>query len=100
MLEACIEMGLKAEFANDGVVVAVYMGVDAIHALEYLPDHAGKRLGKRNTCNSQKELISRPNTHANPAREHGLIVNVALDPSHQMLDVCWCRHFGRSFVVV
>lgn len=49
MLEACIEVSLEAKFANDGVVVTVNMGVDTIHALEYLSDHAGEGLGEGNT---------------------------------------------------
>lgn len=33
------------------------------------------------------------------AGEQLLVVNVALNPGHEMLDVCWGGHFGRSFVV-
>ena len=33
LLKAGIEVRLQAQFANHGVVVAVYMGVDAVHAL-------------------------------------------------------------------
>jgi hypothetical protein len=50
VLEACIKVSLEAEFANDGVMVAVDVGVDTIHALEYLSNHAGERLRKGNAC--------------------------------------------------
>lgn len=36
LLEARVEVGLEAELADDGVVVAVDVGVDAVHALEDL----------------------------------------------------------------
>jgi len=48
VLEACIEVSLEAEFANDWVVVAIDMCVYTIHSLEDLPDHARKGLGKGN----------------------------------------------------
>lgn len=50
LLEACVEMGLEAELADDGIVVAVNVCVDAVHALEDLADESGKRLGERHTC--------------------------------------------------
>lgn len=34
-----------------------------------------------------------------PAGKHLLIVNVSLDPGHEMLNVCWGRHFGWPFVI-
>ena len=48
VLKACIEVSLEAQFANDWIVVAVDVGVNTIHSLEDLPDHAGKRFGKGN----------------------------------------------------
>ncbi len=36
----------------------------------------------------------------NSAWKHGLIVDIALNPSHQVLDVCWRRHLSRSLVVL
>jgi hypothetical protein len=44
MLEAGVEMCLESELANNRVVVAVYVGIDAIHSLEDLPDHAWEGL--------------------------------------------------------
>jgi hypothetical protein len=46
LLEAGVEMGLEAQLADDGVVVAVDVGVDAVHALEDLADQSWKRLGE------------------------------------------------------
>jgi len=40
VLEAGIEMSLKAKFSDDGIVMAIYVGVDAVHPLEDLPNHA------------------------------------------------------------
>jgi hypothetical protein len=36
----------------------------------------------------------------NPARENRFIVNVALDPGHQVFDICWCWHFRGTLVVL
>ena len=34
------------------------------------------------------------------AGEYGLVVNIALDPAHQMFDVCRCRHLCRALEVL
>ena len=34
------------------------------------------------------------------AGEYGFIVNVALDPAHQVFDVRGCSHLGRSLEVL
>lgn len=38
--------------------------------------------------------------HTDSAGEHLLVIDVALDPSHQVLDVLWCGHLGWSLVVL
>lgn len=38
LLEACVQMWLEAELTDYGVVVAVNVCVDAVHALEDLTD--------------------------------------------------------------
>ena len=53
VLEAGIEMCFKTEFANHRVVVAVDVGVNAVHAFEYLADHAWKGFGEGNTWGCQ-----------------------------------------------
>jgi hypothetical protein len=40
MLETSVEVSLKAELSNNGVVVAIDVGVDTVHSLENLSDHA------------------------------------------------------------
>ena len=47
MLEAGVEMSLKTEFTDDWVVVAIDVGVNTIHSLEYLSDHAREGLWER-----------------------------------------------------
>jgi hypothetical protein len=47
MLETSVEMSLKTEFTDDWVVVAVDVGVNTIHSLEYLSNHAREGLWKR-----------------------------------------------------
>lgn len=35
-----------------------------------------------------------------PAGEHLLIVDIALHPTHQMLDILRSRHLGRALVIL
>jgi hypothetical protein len=46
LLKARVEVGLQAEFSNDGVVMTVDVCVDPVHPLENLSDKGGKRLGE------------------------------------------------------
>lgn len=56
LLEARVQVRLETELSDDRVVVAVDVGVYAIHTLEDLADERGERLWERNTCkNSQRE---------------------------------------------
>lgn len=36
----------------------------------------------------------------NAAREHRFVVNIALNPCHEMLDIFGCRHLSRTLVVL
>lgn len=83
LLEARVEVGLEAELADDGVVVAVDVGVDAVHALEDLAHGLGEGLGEG---------------HADARGQHALVVDVALDPAHELLDVGRGGHLGRALV--
>lgn len=83
LLEARVEVGLEAELADDGVVVAVDVGVDAVHALEDLAHGLGEGLGEG---------------HADARGQHALVVDVALHPAHQLLDVGRGGHLGRALV--
>ena len=50
VLEACVEVSFEAKFTNDRVVVAIDVSVDAIHALEYLSNHAREGFWEWDTC--------------------------------------------------
>lgn len=50
LLEAGVEVRLEAKLADYGVMVAVDVGVDAVHALEDLAHESRERLGERHTC--------------------------------------------------
>ena len=84
VFEACVEVSLETKLAYNGIMVAVNVRVDTVHALEYLSDHAGEGFREWDT---------------NSAWEHRLVVYVALNPSHQMLDVCRCGHFGGPLIL-
>jgi len=49
VLETSVEMSLETELTDDWVVVAIDVGVDTVHALEYLSDHAREGLRERYT---------------------------------------------------
>lgn len=49
MLETCVEMSFKTQLSNHGIVVAVDMCIDTIHALEDLSNHAWERFWERHT---------------------------------------------------
>ena len=48
MLEARVQMRLQAQLHDDRVVVAVYVRVDAIQALEELADESREGFGEGN----------------------------------------------------
>lgn len=48
LLEAGVEVGLETKLADDGIVVAVDVGVDTIHALEDLTDKRRETLREGN----------------------------------------------------
>lgn len=83
LLEAGVEVGLEPELADDGVVVAVDVGVDAVHSLEDLADERGKCFGEG---------------HADARRHDRLVIDVALHPRHELLDVRRGRHLGRALI--
>ena len=51
LLEAGVQMRLQAKLPDDRVVVAVYMGVDSVHALEDLSNKGREGLRERHSCN-------------------------------------------------
>lgn len=84
VFEAGVEMWLKTEVYNYVVVMAVDVGVHTVQTLENLSKRRLEVLGKRNT---------------DAAGKHLLIVNIALYPCHQVLNVFWCWHLGGLFEV-
>lgn len=85
VLEAGVEMRLETESDDDRVVVAVDVRVDAVEALEKLTDQGRELLGEGDT---------------NARGEHGLVIDVGLDPGHQVFNVFWGGHLGRLLVVL
>lgn len=79
VLETRVQMRLEAQVHDHLVVVAVDVCVDAVQALEQLPDRRGEVFGERD---------------ADARRECRFVVDVRLHPRHQMLDVPWRRHLG------
>jgi hypothetical protein len=107
LLEAGVEVRFQPQLADDGVVMAVDVGVDTIHALEDLADVRGEGLGEGDACGYQRSVmsvlaISRAVDCAltDTAGQHRLVVNGSLNPSHQLLDIGRCRHLGRFLVVL
>lgn len=50
MLETRVEVWLEAEVHDNGVVVAVDVGVDTVETLEDLADETGEGLGEWDAC--------------------------------------------------
>lgn len=96
MLEACIQVRFEAKVDDDRIVVAVDMGVHAVHALEDLEEERLERLREGYawwlSAAHQNKYREDVDEHTNSAREHLLIVYIALHPRHQMLNVLRCRH--------
>lgn len=65
--------------------MAVDMGVDTIHSLEDLAYQGWEGLWEGD---------------AYAAGHDSLIVNTALNPSHELLDVSGCSHLGRTLKVL
>lgn len=51
LLEAGVQVRLQAKLTDDRVVVAVDMGVDTVHALEYLSNQRREGLWERHAYN-------------------------------------------------
>jgi hypothetical protein len=84
MFETGVKMSLKTKLTYNRVMVTVYVSIYAIHPLEDLSNHAGEGLWERD---------------ANSAGENGLVVYVALNPTHEVFNVRWCWHFRWPLVV-
>lgn len=85
MLEAGVQMWFEAKLNDDGVMMAIDMSIDAIEAFEDVAKESGKCLREG---------------YADPAGKHLLVVDVALDPGHEVLYVFGCWHLGGLLVVL
>jgi len=59
----------------------------------------GKDLGKGTPRIVSRTPLSKLFSRTNSAWEYSFVINIALNPAHQMLNVRRCGHFGRSLVV-
>jgi hypothetical protein len=85
MLEACVEMRFKAELNDDGIMVTVDMSVNAVQTFKDITEKRRESLRERNTDST---------------REHLLVVDVALYPGHEVLNILWCGHLGGLLIVL
>ena len=62
----------------------------------------GKDLGKGTPGDVSKgHMCGRRGSHyTNSAGKDSFVVNIALNPSHKVLDVCWCGHLCGPFEVL
>ena len=79
VLEARIQMRLKTQMHHDRVMMTVDVRIDTVETLEQLSYGAGKVFGKGN---------------ADAGGKGGFVVDVGLDPGHEVLDVLGCGHLG------
>lgn len=83
------------------------MGVHTVHSLEDLANERSKRLGERDAYEQCKQPNSRQGEYedikrevlTNLARHDRLVVDVGLDPRHQLLYIGRCSHLGWPLVV-
>ena len=85
VFEACVEVRLKTELDDDGVVMAVDVCIDTVQALEHVANEGWEGLREWNT---------------DTAGEHLLIVDIRLHPRHQVFNILGCGHLSRSLVVL
>ena len=103
LLEAGVQMRFQAKLTDDRVVVAVDVCVDTVHALEYLSNQRRESLWERHACSGLVHELHAVRISKNPTNSTGknsFIVDIALHPSHQLLDVGRCSHLGWTLVVL
>ena len=78
LLETCVQVRLKTKLTNHGVVVAVDMSVDTVHALEDLADQRRERLGEGDTLSLSATVPKMWDIamHTNFARQYLFVVDV------------------------
>lgn len=82
--------------------MTVNVGVNPVESFENLTDQDWECSWKGHAWHSKSALsgISYFFEPTYPAREHRFVVDIALDPCHQMLDIFRCRHLGRSLEIL
>ena len=102
VLEAGVEMRLKTQLADDWVVVAVDVCVNTVHPLEDGANGRWECPWERNAWQGLSALSRTQVTDSFTIRawEDGLVVNVALNPSHQVLNVGWSWHLRWTLEVL
>ena len=106
VFEAGVEMGLETQVHDDRVMVAVDVCVDAVQAFEDLPDQSRESLGERDAyqpnefLSGRRAYVCKVSSRTDLARKHLFIVDVALNPAHQMFDIIRGGHFRRTFVIL
>ena len=102
VFEACVQMWLESQLRNYWVMVAVYVGIDSVQPLEELLDQRWECLREGNSWKRVSAFAGSSELTVvltDSARKHGFIVDIALNPSHQVLYILWRGHFGRPLEV-
>ena len=103
MLETGVQMGLEAQLSYHVVVMAIDVGINSVKSFEYLSNQTRKCLWEWDTCcelATGLQCCFTGEKLTNAARKHLLVVDVALDPCHEMLYVFWSGHLGWPFEVL
>ena len=82
--------------------MTVDVGVDSVKSLENLTYQDWEGFWKGHAWHSKSVPLAVQDLVelTYPAREHRFVVDITLDPCHQMLDIFRCRHLGRSLEVL
>jgi hypothetical protein len=106
VLEAGVQVGLETEMYHNRVVVTVDVCVDSVQTLEDLAEETGEGLGEGDTCRCDQVSDGSQNTPAtlgiftDATGKHLLIVDIALYPTHEVLNVFGGRHLGWPLEVL
>lgn len=88
------------------VVVAVDVCVDSVETFEDLTEETREGLGERDACrygpvsDGSQTMEPTLETRTDTAREHLLIVDIALHPTHKVLDIFGGRHLSWPLKVL
>lgn len=82
--------------------MTVDVGVYSVESFKNLTDQDWEGFWKGDTWHSESASLGLyyPIEPTYPAREHRFVIDITLDPCHQMLDIFRCRHLGRSLEII